>query len=174
MEVLKSINSLKEMSRNAKKLPMSDMVLINKYDLLEVLEDIRKKLPLELEEAERLLGQRNMLLQEAKMEADAIIKEAEQGAKQLLAEHEITKKAQATSEEVTERARLNAKELKNSAKEYSLTLLNDLEEQLELSQVRLVKNLEDNYNAYIKFINHEYRDKVESIKENIEELKKYK
>lgn len=174
MEVFDSINYLKEIIKNSKKVPMSEMVIINKYELLETLEMIKKNLPLELEEAKKIIESKNEIFLGANREAAAIVKEAEEYVSKQVNTHEITIKAENAAEELINRARVNARELRIGAREYSSNLLIELEEQLENSQEELIHNLDNSYNAFINKIESSYNNKIQSIKENMEELKRVK
>lgn len=172
VEVFDSLNYLKEIIKNSKKIPMSEMIVLNKYELLDAIEMINKNLPLELEEAKKIMEYKNSILLEANREAEAMIKDAEEYVSHQVTDHEIAKQAEGAAEELMNRAKLNARELRIDAREYSNNLLLELQEQLEMSQEKLIENLEDSYNIFIKTIKQEYKEKIESIKGNVEELKK--
>lgn len=174
VEVFDSLNYLKEIINNSKKIPMSEMVIINKYDLLEAVEMIKKSIPLELEEAKKIMENKDTILLEANREAEVLVKEAKEYVSQQVTSHEITRQAESAAEELMNRARANARELRIGAREYSSNLLIELEEQLEISQEGLIQSLDNNYNTFLKAIEHEYKDKIQSINGNMAELKKLK
>lgn len=172
VEIFDSLNYIKEIIKNSKKIPMSEMIILNKYELLEAIEMIKKSLPLELEEAKKVIEYKNNILLEANREAEVLVREAEQYVNQQVTDHEITKKAESSAEELINRARLSARELRLGARDYSSNLLEELQERVELSQDELIENLENHYNTFLKTIQQEYRGKINSIKVNMEELKK--
>ena len=174
MEVFDSLNCLKEIKKNSKKIPMSEMIIVNKYELLDALEMIKKSLPIELEEAKKVMEYKNTILIEANREAETLLKEAQEYVSNQVNSHEVTKQAESGAEELMNRARINARELRIGAREYSSNLLLELQAQLEMSQEKLIENLENDYNIFLKTIQQEYRESIGSIKGNMEELKKLK
>ena len=93
MEIFQLLDNLEDLIENSKKVPLSDKSMIDKDEILEVLKEIRIKLPDELKQAKWVKEERERILAEAQKEADDVVKEAENRIISIIDEHEITKKA---------------------------------------------------------------------------------
>jgi len=65
---------------------------VDKEEILEIIKEIRLKLPDDIKQAKWIKEERQRILLEAQKEANNIIKDAENKIASLIDEHEITKK----------------------------------------------------------------------------------
>ena len=77
------------------------------YGLLEIIKEIRLKLPEQLKQAKWVKEERQRILVEAQKEADGIVKEAENRIIAMIDEHEITKKAYEQKNKIIENLHKN-------------------------------------------------------------------
>ena len=115
------------------------MVLVDKDELSEILEEIRMKLPDELKQAKWVKEERQRIIMDAQKEADQIVKETETKIISLVDDHEITRQALAQKEEIIESADKVAREITTGTREYADALLERLEEILK-ETLDVVKN----------------------------------
>src|SRR5207248_4311756 len=82
MDISARIQQLEDMIREAKSMPLSSSVLVNREELLELVGDMREGLPEEIKQARWVVRDREELLLKARREAEAIVAKArsEQGA----------------------------------------------------------------------------------------------
>lgn len=92
MEIFTLLETLEEILEQSKKLPFTDKAVVDKEAILEVIKEIRLKLPDELKQAKWIKEERQRILTEAQKEANDIVKEAETRIISMIDEHEITKK----------------------------------------------------------------------------------
>ena len=92
MDVLTLIESIEELLDNGSNLPFTKKVLVDKDAVLDVVKEIKLKLPDELKQAKWVKEERGRILVEAQKEADGIVKEAENRIISMIDEHEITRK----------------------------------------------------------------------------------
>lgn len=92
MEIFTLLDNLEDLIENSKKVPLSDKCIIGQEELLDLIKEIRLKLPDELKQAKWVKEERERILAEAKKEADDVVKEAENRIISMIDEHEITKK----------------------------------------------------------------------------------
>ena len=85
--------------------------IVEKDEVLEIIKEIRLKLPDELKQAKWVKEERNRILEEAKKEADGIVKEAENRIIAMIDEHEITRKAYDQKAEIIETANEMSREI---------------------------------------------------------------
>ena len=93
MEIFTLLETLEDLIENSKKVPLSEKCIIDQEEVLDLIKEIRLKLPDELKQAKWVKEERERILAEAKKEADDVVKEAENRIISMIDEHEITKKA---------------------------------------------------------------------------------
>ena len=116
---------------------------IIKEELLEIIKEIRIKLPDELKQAKWVKEERQRILAEAQKEADGIVKEAENRIISMIDEHEITRKAYEQKAEIIETANEMSREISQGTKEYANNLLNSTEKVLTDSLAKLEKDISE-------------------------------
>ena len=122
----------------AKVFPMSrGRVLIDQEQFLDMLADLRAQLPRELEDARRIVADRNNILETAKKEAEMTTRAAEERARRLVDHDEIVKQAQMQANELMSTAQLQSRELKKAAIEYADSVLAQVDEQLNKSVIEV-------------------------------------
>lgn len=131
MEIFTLLETLEELIENSKKVPLTNKGVIDKDELLDLIKEIRIKLPEELKQAKWVKEERTRILIEAQKEADDIVKEAENRIIAMIDEHEITRKAYAQKAEIIETANEMAREISNGTKEHADALLANIEKTLE-------------------------------------------
>ena len=92
MEIFTLLETLEDMLDKSRGIPFSSKCIVNKEDILDIIKEIRIKLPDELKQAKWIKEERQRILVEAQNEADDIIKEAENRIISMIDEHEITKR----------------------------------------------------------------------------------
>ena len=93
MEIFTLLETIEDILENSKKIPFSNKHIVDKDELLDVVKEIRLKLPDELKQAKWVKEERTRIIQEAKKEGEDIVKEAENRIIAMIDEHEITRKA---------------------------------------------------------------------------------
>ena len=131
MEIFTLLETIEELLENSKKIPFTNKGVINKDEILDIIKEIRIKLPEELKQAKWVKEERTRILIEAQKEADDIVKEAENRIISMIDEHEITRKAYAQKAEIIETANEMAREISNGTKEHADALLEKIEGVLE-------------------------------------------
>lgn len=131
MEIFTLLENLEELVENSKKMPFTNKIMIDQEDILDVVKEIRLKLPEDLKQAKWVREERERIFEEAKKEADDVVKEAENRIISMIDEHEITKKAYEQKNQIMEAANENSRQITQGAKEYADNILADLEGKLE-------------------------------------------
>src|SRR5664280_907731 len=85
MDVHDRLDELTAMVRSAKAMPMSASCLVNRAEMVDILERLRAKLPSDLDHAIALLSEREAVLGAGREEAEAIL-EGARGERELLIE----------------------------------------------------------------------------------------
>ena len=113
----------------AKNAPLNnDRCVIERDRVLDMIDDVKAELPVEIKRAKDLVANRNDYIASAKREADAIRRQAEEKAKQMLAEESILLQARQRANELMQQAEDRSRELKRSANDYCEDALRRTEE----------------------------------------------
>ena len=131
MEIFTLLETLEEMLENSKSIPFSDKGIIDKEEMLEIIKEIRLKLPDELKQAKWVKEERQRILVEAQKEADDIVKEAENRIISMIDEHEITRKAYEQKAQIIETANEMSREISKGTKDYADNILEKVESVLQ-------------------------------------------
>ena len=109
----------------------SEKCIINRDEALDLLDEIRGKLPLELKKAQELLRARDEFVANAKKEAESMLRQAELDAKTIVSESETLQQARQKASEITRRAEERSKELYHVANTYTEDALRRTEEAIQ-------------------------------------------
>jgi cell division septum initiation protein DivIVA len=120
------LERLEEVLGNAGHLPFSSKLVVDEQDCLNVLEQLKVALPLELRRAQRLLSEREHLVEEANAEAERIVRRAEDQAAQLVEQHDLVEAARERARSTLQRAEEEADEIRQQADEYAYRVLAQL------------------------------------------------
>ena len=133
------IDMLYEMIDGAKGVLMApDKCTIVREDALDLLDELRGQLPVELKKAQDLLRARDEYVEGAKKEAEKIRRQADQDAKTIVGESEITRIARDKAHDILRRADERSKAMIGVTNEYTDDALRRTEEaiQMALEEVR--------------------------------------
>src|SRR3984957_546919 len=127
MDVLVLIDKLDDLVHNAKPVPLTDQVRVDKEDIYDIHDQRRATIPEEIKQARWIVKERQEMLAEAKREAERLVKEAREKQERLVSEEEITKAAERAAEDIIEDARAREREIRLGAEDYADEILNTLE-----------------------------------------------
>ena len=127
MDVLVLIDKLDDMVHNAKPVPLTDQVRVDREEIYDLLDQMRATIPEEIKQARWIVKERQEMLAEAKRESERILKEARDQQARLVSQEEITLQAERAAEEIVEDANARAREIRLGAEDYADEILNTLE-----------------------------------------------
>ena len=139
MEIFTLLETLEEMLEGSKSIPFSNKGIVDKEEMLEIIKEIRLKLPEELKQDKWVKEERQRILVEAQKEADGIVKEAENRIISMIDEHEITRKAYEQKAEIIETANEMSREISKGTKDYADSILQNIETALQ-SALETIQN----------------------------------
>ncbi len=140
MEVLEIIDMMEDVVEKSMAIPFFGRAIVDREELLDLLQEIRLNLPDDLKQAKWVKEERQRILMEAQKEAGAIMKNAEEQIISMIDEHEITKKAYEQANQIIAAAQNNARELRLGTKQYADDVMASLEERLEKMLVTVKDN----------------------------------
>ncbi|OYN93553.1 ATP synthase subunit B family protein [Enemella evansiae] len=103
-QLTESLAALRQAVSQAKGVPMSASCVVNRAEMLELLDRIQAALPTELERANRVLADSEGHRDQGRTDAEQIVADARQRAEQLATEHEITRQAREQAERLRNEA----------------------------------------------------------------------
>ena len=127
MDVLVLIDKLDDFVHNAKPVPLTDQVRVDKDEIYDILDQMRATIPEEIKQARWIVKERQEMLAEAKREAERLLKEARERQDRLLSNEEVTKQAERAADEIVEDARAREREIRLGAEDYADEILGTLE-----------------------------------------------
>jgi len=102
--------------RDCKFQPLSTTkIIVNKEHLDELLRELRMKTPDEIKRYQKIIANRDAILEDAQAKADAILAEAQLQTTELVSEHEIMQQAYAQANEIVTQATAQAQEIIDNA-----------------------------------------------------------
>ena len=100
MDVDQRLDELAQIVEQAKAVPLSASCMVNRAQMLDLIEDIREALPTSLSDADQLLAEREAVVAEGRREADYLIAQAREEQIRMLSQHEIYLVAVAEAEAI--------------------------------------------------------------------------
>ena len=138
-EVNRLIDMIYERIEDAKSPALKpNMSIVERDELLDLLEELRAQLPVEMKRAQELLAAREKFVEDAKRDVERMMRQAELEAKTKVSESEVTYAAKEKARQIIARAEERSRQLYQVANEYAEDALARTEEavQAALDEVR--------------------------------------
>lgn len=132
VEVL--LRRVADLVTHARPMPLSSSVMINRDEVLELLEEVADRLPEELRQARWLLRERDEFLAKVQRQGDDILDEARVQAERMVQRTEVVRAAQHTARRTIEDAEVEARRLRHEAEDYCDQKLAQFEVVLDRTQ----------------------------------------
>ncbi|MDO4452994.1 MAG: ATPase [Eubacteriales bacterium] len=152
------IEEIKDYIDSCKFQPLSTTkIVVNKEELEELLCELRMKTPDEIKRYQKIISNKDSIIQDAKNRAEAEIAEATAKAQQLVSENEVMRMAQEHAEELLERAQKQAQEIidnaTNDANSIRMSAISYTDEMLENLEKIMAHTMETAGAKYETFLN---------------------
>ena len=170
MEILAILETLEDIVERSANIPFTGRCMLDKEEILEIIKEMRLKLPDDIKQAKWVKEERQRILLEAQKEANNIIKDAEEKISSLVDEHEITKKAHEQANEIIANAKKDARDIRRGSREYADEMLARTEDALQRAAsetAELLRRFSGNMEAMI----NELDELINTIREDRKELK---
>ena len=131
MDVLVLIDKLDDLVHNAKAVPLTDQVRIDREEIYEILDQMRATIPEEIKQARWIVKERQEMLAEAKRECDRLLGEAREQAQREASQTEIVKLAERQAQDIVEESRRQARETRLEMEDWADSILSTLEVNLD-------------------------------------------
>ncbi|MDA3021449.1 MAG: hypothetical protein O2943_02075 [Actinomycetota bacterium] len=104
MDVQERLDELAVLIEDAKAMPLSASCLVNRAQVLDLIDEIRQLLPESVARADELLADREAVVQDGRREADRLLERARSAADRMVTEHEVYLAAVGESEAMRSQA----------------------------------------------------------------------
>lgn len=122
------LDMLYEMIDDAKAIPFSNDCRLDRNGALDLLDSIRNRFPVELNESIKIVQQREDYLARAQKEAQRVLEQALAQAQRMVDEQEIVRQARAAAEEAVRTAKAKATEILTKATDDAKAVSDEAEE----------------------------------------------
>ncbi|MBS4959853.1 MAG: ATPase [Clostridiales bacterium] len=162
-EVLKLLDELEEIIDQSRRMPLSNKITIEKEEILEIITEIRLRLPNDLKQARWIIQERSKILMDAQKEIEEREKSAEDHMRRMVDESEVTKRALDQAADIVEKSKEASREMRRGANEYADQVLAAAEESL--------RNMMESLRNENQQIEDFFSQSINIIYENRQELK---
>ena len=127
MDVHDKLDELTAVVEGARSMPMSASCVVNRGEVLALLEELRGLLPEEFRHAQMLLADRESVVDEGRREAQRLLVRAEEERLTLTSQTEVVREARLEAERIRAEAVADAQTMRSEAEDYVDTKLANFE-----------------------------------------------
>lgn len=138
MEVLRLLEEMEDILEASS--GIGKRIFVNKAELLEIIKEVRIKLPDEIKTAQWIKDEKQRILTEAKNDAHGLMEDAEARVKELVEKDQITREAEARAEAILQEAQDAAEDILYQTYEYTDEMLSSVEAKLQQMNEVLADN----------------------------------
>jgi len=118
MDLAARLQQLEDLVREAKSMPLSSSALVNREEMLELIEEMKLALPEEVKQARWVVKDREELLAKARRDAELIVEEARQEQLRMAEREAIVQRAISEAERIRGDAGEDARRMKLESEDY--------------------------------------------------------
>ncbi|SFC72795.1 ATPase [Clostridium uliginosum] len=171
VNIMELLEYLQDLVDNSPKVPISGKIMVDKKEILEVVDQIINYLPDQFKKAQWVMNERERILGEAKKEYDSVKKETMVIMRQNVESHDIVKEAKIRGQEIIASAQRDAKAIRLGSREYSDEILSQLDREIEAQKEILIKGLQGSFETVAKDVDGTLTSACTTIRDNIKELR---
>lgn len=117
-ELVALLGEVSDLVSNARSMPMSSSVLVNREEITDLIERARAALPGELAKSEAILADADSVLEQAREQQEQMIANAQLQASELVSREKVVLKAQEEAERIVTEAQEEARKLAQSTDDW--------------------------------------------------------
>ncbi len=136
------IEMLEDIIHDATRVPFGKKSMVDVDKINDIVSDMRMVLPMEIQQAQKVVADKNSIISEAKREAESIIRKAEQRRAELIEENDVMKEARRRATEIISSAQSRCTDLRASTNDFADKMLLRVEELLttDLNNLKLLRS----------------------------------
>ena len=174
VNIIELLEYLQDLVDNSPKVPMSGKVMVDKKEILEVIDQVINYLPDQFKKAEWIINERERILGEAKKEHESKKRETMTMMRQNIENHDIVREAKLRAQEIIASAQRDAKAIRLGSRDYSNEILTQLDKEIEEQKLKLIRSLQNSFEIVAKEIDTTLTGTCDVIQDNIKELRSMK
>ena len=174
MDVIKLLEYLQEIIESSSKIPVTGKSVINKKEILDIIDQIINHLPDEFKKAQWICDEKERILVDAKKQAKIFEEETIDKIRRRVEKQDLVKEAQTRAEEIIASAQRDAKIMRLGAKDYADEILSQLDKEIELKGQQMLHKIKADVQTFLISLQEEVTDTTTSIRENVKELRSMK
>ncbi|MDE7031410.1 MAG: vacuolar family H+-ATPase subunit H [Lachnospiraceae bacterium] len=156
------IDEIEEYIDNCKyKAFSTDVIMVNKAEIDDLLRELRMKTPEEIKRYQKIISNKEAILNDARQKAQALIDDAEVQTTELVSEHQIMQEAYAQADKIVEMATQQAQGILDSA----MVEANGMKTAAIQYTDSMLANLENVLKQSIEFATRDYNTLVGHLQE---------
>lgn len=135
------IELLEDVIHDATRVPFGKKSMVDIDKIADIVSDMRIILPLEIQQAQKVVIDKKNIIEDAKREAESIIRKAEQRRAELIEESDVMKEARRRATEIISSAQSRSSDLRASTNDFADKMLQRVEELLttDLNNLKLLR-----------------------------------
>jgi len=161
--LLDYLDDIEEVLEKSKSLPLIGKISVDKEKILDIINEIRLSLPDDMRIAQRILGDHDKIIEEAKHRAGNLLEDAKMEAKSMTNSHEIFRRASEQASDHMEETKRSAREIRLNAMDYADEILEKAENQIR----QTMDNMEQQHRRIMEY----YEGIMDIIYENRQQLR---
>ena len=118
MDVDAKLDELRRTIEQARSMPMSASAVVNRGEVLELIDDIRSAMAVAFTDSDRVMADRASVVDEGRREADQIVADARNERERIISDTDVYKVAKRQADDVLEKARAESEELRKETDDY--------------------------------------------------------
>ncbi len=153
VRVLSLLEELESVLDDASRVPFAERAMVDVDTASDILKDIRRALPKDLEEAEWIRQEKDRIIEDAKAEYNKVIMAAKDQAEYLIENDAIKKEAEKRANALLAEAESHSRYMKLRAYEYVDKLLYDMQNDIAGITTAFIQPMNDQFTDIINGIN---------------------
>lgn len=174
MDVIQLLEYLQEIVESSPKVPITGKVVLDKKEVLDIIDQIVNYLPDEFKKAQWVLGEKERILGEANKQYESVKKETMEMMKRQVENHDITRESKIMAQEIIASAQRDAKAIRLGARDYADEILSQMEKEIQSKTEALILQLKNNFDTYVEEVINDVKGTAVTVRENIKELRNMK
>ena len=128
--ILDFLDEMEEILDQSKPVPFTNRVSIDRERLFDIIERIRLNLPMEIDKAQKIVSDYERIIADARGKSNVIVDEARLEADKLADEHEVYRLAVQQANEIIDKSKVEANDIRQNVMEYADSILEKAESTL--------------------------------------------
>jgi len=161
--ILDFLDEMEEIIDQAKSVPFTNKISIDRERLFDVIEKIRLNLPIEIDKAQKIVSDYERILADARGKSEVIVDEARHEAEKRADDHEVYRIAVQQAQELVDKGKREANDIRQNVMEYADNILAEAE--------NTVREVMSSVNQGTRAIDDLFNKTLDIIYENRQELR---